>query len=293
MSARSSGPKRFRIGVINADAQLLSTCGSALYHLGTTEPLHLMGGEDLPKGFDLLVLSLEEPLERGIQLFARLRKAVPEDFPIILVSRAMDATLAVELVKCGAEDFIGFPFSESIIRRKGERALLGLTEPVIDPRLLDPLQADGVELMANRRRAFRARTLEDFPASVRLRLPNDDVRVEVLDLSLPNDDVLGGMGWRAEPAAAERLPLATWGRGTTIPGGLELTNARGLIPLRAFIVRFELPPPGPIRTSVHVGVQYALDNPQDERTIRNFWTETQRRVISPPRTPVPLARQGS
>ncbi len=277
-------PALVPIGLIGADATLTAACKATLAGVAEVLPQSSTIAPSVAAKLAAVILALPQAEQAAVQRFEDLHAAHP-DLKIFLLGSEIPVNVVVELLKAGAEDYLELPYDALALRRKLDRAL-GLPGDPSETSLLQSVMSGE----RNRRNSYRAKT-PDAPATrVRLPLNHAAVDLQVLDLSLASDRLLGGMSWLATPIAANELPLSTWTRGTIVPFHLDLPGARIKIPGKAIIVRVTLPPPGPVKEPFEIGVQYTVDNPYDERLIAKFWAECQRTQMSGERRETPYPR---
>lgn len=269
-----------RIGLVGADRTLAIVCQRALAHLGevVTVPPTLDVHDT-----SVVVLVITPASDDSVRALARIRASSPR-VRLIVLSTGVSADVAVELVKCGAEDYLELPCDPNALARKVERALTGSSRPTLDAPLVSAFSTGGTAF-GNRRRTFRARVPANYSARVHVSVAGRIEILDLVDISLAADDQLGGMAWRADARVAAGLPLDSWSRGTTLAANIELPGHAVLIPADVILVRMTLGLSGPAATPIAIGVQYALCNAEEDRVIRTFWMECQRRMAGPVRGP--------
>jgi hypothetical protein len=193
--------------------------------------------------------------------------------PLILLGEELSANLAVELVKCGADDYLDVPFDRAALLRKVRRAVDGFRGPAFDDPAFVPLQPAGFT-GRNRRHCFRIAVSAEFPVHARLRGTSGEYPVRVVDVSIANDGWFGGMLLKIDEAVATNLDLSD---GQKLRILAELPDSLPPMPLDARIVLGGVRA-GP-RKTVMVALQYQTACPEDEERMRQYWVDAQRRGL--------------
>jgi CheY-like chemotaxis protein len=262
-----------RVALACTDPHVASTCSGVLQGFATVRALDL---EEPPEqaDFDVLVVDVAVSLREGISLFVRCRQRFPL-VPIVIVAPAMQATIAVELVKCGADDVCLEPF-EQVLRRKVQRALTRREGTVLELAELVPLRSkppDGV----NRRKCFRAPVPLSTPAWVSVHVPpSAPVMLRVDDISVESQGFPGGLGLFADRAVAAGLPLGAWQQGQPMRVLVHLPD--GGQPIACMGRTVGGPRPGPER-SVRIGIVYTPADARARVRIERFWVACQHAAL--------------
>ncbi len=282
------------VGIVGADTEMFKTCAAALRPIASVVPLTvgvrdsvvgIAPGQRAPEELwevDALLIAVGRSLPEEIARVAWCNATNPT-VPLIVVATGVDADLAVELVKCGAHDFVSAPLIPNVLRFKVERAIGARSGPVLETPVLAPLdrsrsgrEYDG----ANARRCFRARPILGRNVSVTVRLPNgSDQAFAVEDLSIATDGWPGGMLLRTE-RMPRQLPFADWStRGLAMRIRLPDGKTEPIVASGRML-------PGTRRTTraglLRFAIQYALQNAIDAARVQSYWIECQHRRLAPP-----------
>jgi CheY-like chemotaxis protein len=260
----------FRVTAVVENAPTQEFCRRELDGLATVAFSALDALPDEPD-FNLLLLDMSVPLREGISLFARCRARWPV-VPVIILVPALEACLAIELIKCGAEDVSVEPH-ETILRRKAQRALLRRPGPVLDMPELEPLVVASAQ-RPNQRRCFRAAVPSDMQVRATLQLPGGRIAdLRVIDVSVEAQGAPGGLGLSADRAQAASLPIDDWVRGEPILLALHVPDRGRPIAMLARLV-------GPTRRtldqSVCLGVVYEQLDRLAKGRVEQLWIACQR-----------------
>lgn len=185
----------------------------------------------------------------------------------------MDADLAVELVKCGADDFLTLPPAPAALLRKVRRATGRIsTRPAFDVPALQPLQRKQWK-GEDRRLCHRVRVPGNRLVRAHFEESGQSAALSVVDLSIATEARPGGLLLRANADAARLIAVDRRRRGETLSFGLDLVDGGSRISVEARVVRVR---PGPART-VLVAVSYMVTDAQAEARLRLLWMDLQRR----------------
>jgi CheY-like chemotaxis protein len=269
MVASSSDRRTF--GASGFDRELFDCCARELASIGTLETVQSDSDPRFALGrFDALLVALTAPLSDSVDHFSQLRRAHPL-IPIVLLAEGVDANLATELLKCGAEDFLLLPPSPEALRRKLQRALGDASGPAFDvPELAAFRPRDFDE---NQRHCYRVCVLPEFPVAGRFPGPVDRA-LEVKDLSIETDKGPGGMQLAADRSTARRLPFDQWNRRREIDITVQLPSGAPITARARLIPGLRNAPDGSIRFAV----EYWVSRPVDNERFRRYWVEAQRRM---------------
>jgi CheY-like chemotaxis protein len=267
----ASSSDRRTLGASGFAQDLFELCARELESIGSLEAIQ---GDSDPRfalgHFDALLVVLAAPLSDSVDNFARLRRAHPL-LPIVLLAEGVDANLATELLKCGAEDFLQLPPSPEALRRKLQRALGDVIGPAFDvPELAAFRPRDFDE---NQRHCYRVSVLPEFPVAGRFPGPVDRA-LEVKDLSIETDKGPGGMQVAADRTTARRLPFDQWNRRREIDISVQLPSGAPITTRARLIPGLRNAPDGSIRFAV----EYWVSRPADKERFRRYWVEAQRRM---------------
>lgn len=264
-------PDRSTLGAIGLPNGLLQNCAAALAPIATLEPVP--SDADPMFGlqrYDALLIMLTAPFADSVAAFCGLRRRHAL-VPLLALAEGVDANFAVELLKCGAEDFLLLPPSPDALRHKVRRALGLAVGPAFDgpefaafkPRPFDE----------NQRHCFRVDIPPDFAvASV---FPGPVERpLEVKDLSIETDKAPGGMQISADRSTARRLPFDQWHRRREIDVSIQLPMGAPITVRARLVPGLRNAPDGSIRFAV----EYWLDRPTEKERFRRYWLEAQRRT---------------
>jgi len=273
-----------KIGFAGLEGELSAACVAAA---GTDYEVVIVPGPeagDAPAdmAFDVLLLLFAVPLRGAAAYLAQCRERSPLLPIIALAGDGVGLNVAVELVKCGADDALEVPFEAADLVAKLERVLsrrdgLSLTEPQLAPlaELMNPTPRVRAASKTNRRRCFRATIRPEMAPRVTLLLGGRALMVQAHDLSINGKDYAGGMLMSLPREMARSVPQSAWKTGSAL--------------------EIELIPPGeasPIKTSAKlIGnrrgaganlVRFAVmfgPQPHDVHTrLRNYWVALQRRA---------------
>jgi hypothetical protein len=264
-------PDRSTLGAIGFPSGLLENCKTALEPIATLEvvpsdPDPIFGVDR----FDALLIMLAAPFGESVAAFCGLRRRHAL-VPLLALAEGVDANFAVELLKCGAEDFLLLPPSPDALRHKVRRALGAAVGPAFDgpefaafkPRYFDE----------NQRHCFRVDIPPDFAvASV---FPGPVERpLEVKDLSIETEKAPGGMQIAADRATARRLPFDQWNRRGEIDVAIQLPAGPPVTVRARLVPGLRNAPDGSIRFAI----EYWLARPTEKERFRRYWLEAQRRA---------------
>jgi hypothetical protein len=264
-------PDRSTLGAIGFPSGLLEYCRTALEPIATLEAIPsdtdpILGMDR----FEALLITLAAPFGESVAAFCALRRRHAL-VPLLALAEGVDANFAVELLKCGAEDFLLLPPSPDALRHKVRRALGTAAGPAFDgpefaafkPRYFDE----------NQRHCFRVDIPPDFAvASV---FPGPVERpLEVKDLSIETEKAPGGMQIAADRATARRLPFDQWNRRGEIDVTIQLPTGSPVTARARLVPGLRNAPDGSIRFAV----EYWLARPMEKERFRRYWLEAQRRA---------------
>jgi CheY-like chemotaxis protein len=264
-------PDRSALGAIGFSEELLEGCRRELEAIGSLEAV--LGDAHQVLGierFDALLIALGPPLGESLTAFSNIRRQHPL-VPLIALARGVDANFAVELLKCGAEDFLLLPPAPEALRHKVRRALGDAIGPAFDtvefaafkPRAFDE----------NQRHCFRVQILPDFRVASTFPGPVDRA-LEVKDLSIETENAPGGMQIAADRATARCLPFDQWNRRREIEVNIQLPTGSPVTARARLIPGLRNAPDGSIRFAV----EYWLNRPAEKERFRRYWVEAQRRM---------------
>jgi hypothetical protein len=260
-----------RVGAIGFSPELFALCARLLEGTVALEPV-LLGPDGRPRleVYGLVLVAFEAPLEVSMREFSELRRANPL-VPFLVLASGVDANFAVELVKCGADDFLSLPPSADALRHKVQRALGESSGPAFDDAAFAAFKPRAVD--QNQRHCFRVSVPPDY--AVLSTFPGPVERpLDVKDLSIETERAPGGMQVCADRATARRLPFDQWNRRREIevvvqlPLGSPITARARLVPgLRSAadgLIRF--------------AIEYWVTRPAEKERFRRYWVEAQRRM---------------
>lgn len=268
----TTAPDLKSLGAIGLSAELFRECQASLRDVGT---LRSLADAPLARGargepLDAILFGLSDPLEQSVSGFCQSRREHPL-VPILALGAGVDADLATELVKCGAEDFMLLPASPEALCHKVRRALGEAVGPAFDRPELAAFQSAPPD--ENQRHCFRVSVSPEYP--VLSTLPGPVERpFEVKDLSIATDQAPGGLQLSAARELARRLPFDQWERRSDIeivvhlPKGSPITTRARLIP------GLRNGPDG----SVRFAVEYWVTRPADKQRFHRYWVDAQRRM---------------
>ncbi len=270
-----------KVGLLGGDDALLLTCAEALGNHGEVVALTLQDDELKWAPVQILLVSVPAPLDKGIAFFARCCERDPRK-AVIAMGRELEADIAVELVKCGADDFVSMPIQPDALVRKIHRALnIASPGPAFSWPALEPLALLGGRKPyrgANRRWCFRAKPSGDFRARVTTQVGKKQFTLDIDDISIVTEGWPGGILLRVDRQEGEELPFEQWEHGRAATMLIHLPTGAS-VKVVARVV------PGTRRQSVKTtrfAVQYTTDIPSDVNLLQAFWTECQRRERSLP-----------
>lgn len=269
---------QYRIGIYGGAADLRKSCRSALRDVAVVREVDLDPdtGELIGDfAIELLLFRLAPPLEPMVRRLALFRKNSPTTQVIVLGSE-IPIDLAVELVKCGVDDYLSVPIEHWGLHRKILRALGEHRGPAFGWALLSHFNFLSSEPYSeNRRHCFRASI--DITNPVSVAVVDDDIgrpsQLEAINLSIATDGWPGGMLLRAHGPVASQLPFGVWEMGAEIELNVDLRDGG-----RPIVVVGQMVPgtrPGP-EGRIDFAVQYWTRLPADEGRIRRYWAEAQR-----------------
>ncbi len=270
----------YRVGVIGGGKPLIESCGKALGEKASvvdlTDRLQRATSANPARldDVDAVLVALGTAVKEEVQTVARVRK-IDAMLPVLLVGRDVGADLAVEIVKCGADDFLSAGTVATVLRPKLERAL-GMTRgPALDNAVLEPFRTvnsppreDG----ANRRKAARVRPHPPKSACVLIaQRGGGEAKLWIEDMSIPTDGWPGGMLLSTELPAG-RLPLREWEHNLlddpvrlVIPDGHERR-----IPATSRLL------PGLRRRTnglLRLAIQYLVENRVNADRVSRYWAK--------------------
>jgi hypothetical protein len=261
-------PATLSIALIGANAALVRSCKAALQNVANVTAV--AGDTSNLEGFDVALLVLQSPYTEGVRFFGSCREQFPK-LPVILLTSELDVRHS-EFLKLGAADCLDFGEGREVPWHKVERAILGVARPVFASPLLDVLvqPTNRVPVNAGQKRScFRAAVPPHVKIVVLFLLPTGTQPVAVADLSIRTDEADGGMGLRADSAAAARLPIVSWPPGTQVPIAIDLSGRH--IKAQAIVRRIQKDALGLL-----IGIHYTLKEPRDEPALQAVWLDCQR-----------------
>ncbi|MBI4957327.1 MAG: hypothetical protein HY908_35280 [Myxococcales bacterium] len=269
-------PRRYTIALVGVSVAVAEVCTAALTAWGRLRPLRAISSDGLADS-SIAIVELAAPMAESIACFCRVRRCNPA-IPIVLLGPALHAEVAVELVKCGADEYLTIPFNPEGLARKVGRCLRERYGPVFDiPGLeaLFPKQAgfEGV----NHRRAFRAMVPRGLAASVRVvtgaASSVSGQRLAVRDIGPAVDDAPGGMRLVADPVTAAELGVLEWEVGRQLELSAQVDDGDP-VELVATLVR---PAQFGRERSVELGIVYTPVHRSGTARMQRFWYACQRR----------------
>lgn len=269
---------QYRIGIFGGSPDLRKSCRSALRDMAVVREVDLDPDTGEPIGdhtMELLLFRLSPPLEPMVRRLALFRKYRPETQVIVLGSE-IPIDLAVELVKCGVEDYLSVPIEHWGLHRKVLRALGEHRGPAFGWALLSHFNYLSSEPFSdNRRHCFRVPI--DVKSPVTVAVAEEGVshpsKLDVINLSIATDGWPGGMLLRAHGPVAPKLPFDVWEMGAEIELTVDLRDGQRPIGILGQMVPGKRPGP---EGQVDFAVQYWTRHPADEGRIRRYWAEVQR-----------------
>jgi CheY-like chemotaxis protein len=262
---------RCTVGLIGFSDALLEMCAPALESVAVIERLPSDAQRAWrPDAYGALVIALREPLAEGIAEFCAVRRSNPL-VPVIVLAANVDANLAAELLKLGADDFLLMPPTPEALLHKVRRLLGEALGPAFELPELAAFRPRDFD--QNQRRCFRVHVPPDFPvASV---FPGPVERpLEVKDLSIETETGPGGMQIAADRATARRLPFDQWNRRREIDLNVQLPSGSPIVARARLVAGLRHSGDGTIRFAV----EYWVTRPAEKERFRRYWVEAQRRV---------------
>jgi len=260
---------RCLIAIESEDPAAWQVCERALATLGTI----VRWADADANEVDALIFDLGDDLSAGVGGYAAIRRD-HGGLPILLLARGLATTLAVELIRLGANDLLADAPTEPVVTRKVRRMLGGDQAPSLDHASLTPFEAPQ-DKGEERRRGFRAPATEVAPARLRLRFRPREVEAAVLNTSLETDGFPGAMlvrfpGDSVDPKVFEREErVASSAALLTLPDGGEPVD------LSVLPVRVRVAPTG---RTVDVAFQYRPLDLDHASRIARYWIQCQARA---------------
>jgi hypothetical protein len=264
-------PDRTALGAIGFSDELLAQCARELESIGSLEAVPRDADQVFGiERFDALLVALTPPYVESITSFSNIRRKHPL-VPLVALAEGVDANFAVELLKCGAEDFLLLPPEPEALRHKLRRALGDAIGPAFDTAEFAAFKPRDFD--ANQRHCFRVQILPDFPVAGIFPGPVDRA-LEVKDLSIETEKAPGGMQVAADRATARRLPFDQWNRRREIDVGIQLPTGSAITARARLVPGLRNAPDGSIRFAV----EYWVNRPAEKERFRRYWVEAQRRM---------------
>lgn len=265
-----------RVGVINADREVLEQCQLALRELAVVQQVSLnpaTGASTDLQDIDVLLFSLKRPHVMSVMLFTRCRAANTRK-PIIVLGEGVNADLAVELVKNGADDFISYPPDRNGLRHKVQRALGMYQGPGFEWAILRPFKRTHAPPGGkNRRHCYRATCIPHRPITISVTLAEDTFYIDVINISIATDGWPGGLLLSSDASTTRNLPFESWETGAEIVFTMDLPDEAPPINIKGQMVIGLRPGPA---GSTRFAVMYWTTRPEDEVRIRRYWADAQR-----------------
>jgi CheY-like chemotaxis protein len=259
-----------KVALLGGATPILRQCQTPLREYATVEPGTLTSAGE--QRWDLVLLALPERVDAAVVSYARARAKFPAT-PLILLGADLDADTAVELIKCGADDYLSLPIDAGALGRKVRRAIGSFDGPAFDRPELSPLKRTQSSTR-NRRHCYRATLSDDFSLQAIIRAEAGSISARVVNLSIKTEGWLGGMLLELPTDARERLPADVPTEGQPLPITVVLSDGDDPIPLRTRVVL------GGLRSSPEglelVAVQYQTRGPADEGRFQAIWLDAQR-----------------
>lgn len=264
-------PDRRFAGAVGLSEDLFQTCSATLEGIVTLEPLPSTVDVAFRRdAYTLIVVGLSAPLESSVAEFCALRRAYPL-VSFLVLARDLDANLAVELLKLGAEDFLLVPPDLAALKHKVRRMLGEASGPAFERAELAAFRPR--EFDQNERRCFRVNVLPDFSVATIFPGPIDRP-LDVKDLSIETDAGPGGMQVCADLHTARRLPFDQWGRRREIDVTVRLPTGSPVVARGRLVPGLRNAGDGTIRFAI----EYWVTRPADKERFRRYWVEAQRRM---------------
>jgi hypothetical protein len=262
---------RSSVGAVGLTAELFEFCAALLEEIATLERLPDGPSQTWhPDSFAALLIVLRPPLADSVATFGAIRRQHPL-LPLLVLAEGVDANFAVELLKCGADDFLLLPPAPEALQHKVRRVLGQALGPAFEtPEFAVFKPREGA---ANERHCFRVSVPPDYAVASIFPGPVDRA-LEVKDLSIETEKAPGGMQIAADRATARRLPFDQWNRrkeielSVRLPAGSPISTRARLIP------GLRNAPDGSIRFAV----EYWVTRPAEKERFRRYWVEAQRRM---------------
>jgi hypothetical protein len=262
-------PDRSTLGAIGLHGGMLEWCVKALEPIGSVESVAMDQILGMLR-FDAVLLVLSAPFADSVAAFCSVRRRHVL-VPLIVLAEGVDANFAVELLKCGAEDFLLLPSSPDALRHKVQRALGSVAGPAFDGPEFAAFKPRDFE--ENERHCFRVPIPPDFAVASTFPGPVDRP-LEVKDLSIETEKALGGMQIAAERATARRLPFDQWNRRREIDVSVQLPSGTPIAARARLVPGLRSAPDGSIRFAV----EYWVTRPAEKERFRRYWVEVQQRA---------------
>jgi DNA-binding response OmpR family regulator len=266
-------PKRYNVGLVGAEDALVADLRGALADMARVVPIKLDDEASLTSvKVQVLLVTVDLAGQVGITPFVRCRNLNPT-VPILILSGQLDAMIAVELEKCGADDVCRIPIEPDVLAKKVSRALDVYQGPAISIPALAPLASRGADGGANMRRVFRAPCSSTLPATAMVKTKSGVVTLRVQDISVPIDKHPGGVGLLCDAELSKSLPLDEWRTGASFKLRLTVATDNAAIDVVAKMA-------GPVRAArnrnVLIGMQYKTEHPADVGKLQAYWMACQR-----------------
>jgi len=301
--------RKHRIGIVGHTDELRIFCEKSLGLVAKIEFYDAFEAVFTPLNDSLLLFIIDEPHPEHTAALAKCIKINP-DLPILVMGGDFSPNQAVELVQCGACDFLSLPAKPVEIRLKVERHLRGRRGPVFSDSVLMPFEPTSGRLPlpymgSNRRLCYRASVINDAAIRVQITVDSKPYFLEIVELSVVTERRPGGIllrpALKPPPLDAEntdtevQLSAAHMQRDKRISKDVETlpvpwqdlevgaefeceislpTAVHRTIPTRVKVV-FAKPHKRKALKS-RIAVQYFPKNMADDKAFREFWMLCQR-----------------
>jgi CheY-like chemotaxis protein len=263
--------ERCVLGVMGFSEELLGACAPMLESVAVLERLP----SDVDRSwrsdaYAAILIALREPLAEGIADLCAARRSNPL-VPFIVLAANVDANLAAELLKLGADDFLLMPPAPEALLHKVRRLLGEALGPAFELPELAAFKPRDFD--QNQRRCFRVHVPPDFPVASTFPGPIERP-LEVKDLSIETEVGPGGMQIAADRATARRLPFDQWNRRREIELNVQLPTGSPIVARARLVPGLRHSADGSIRFAV----EYWVTRPAEKERFRRYWVEAQRRL---------------
>ncbi len=301
--------RKHRIGIVGQDDELKTFCEKSLGLVAKVEFYETYEDVFTPLNESLLLFAINQPNAENTAALAKCIKSNP-DLPVLVLGADFSPNQAVELVKCGATDFLALPTKPVEIRLKVERILRGRRGPVFKDSLLMPFEPTSGRLPlpymgSNRRLCYRASVIQDAAIRVQLTVDSKPYFLEIVEISVVTDRRPGGLllrpALKPPPLDAEntdteiQLSAAHMKRGAKVTRDAETlpvpwqaletgaefecevslpTAEARTIPTKIKVVFAKPHKNKPLNS--RIAVQYFPKSLEDDKAFREFWMLCQR-----------------